>query len=57
MNAAPLVLYAVALAAYAWHFAQRNATVGRTATTLLIFAALAHTFVIGMADRATIGRR
>ncbi len=48
MNAAPLVLYAVALAAYAWHFAQRNATVGRTATTLLIFAALAHTFVIGM---------
>ena len=48
MNAAPLVLYAIALAAYAWHFAQRNATVGRTATTLLIFAALAHTFVIGM---------
>jgi len=48
MNAAPLVLYAVALAAYAWHFARRNATVGRTATTLLIFAALAHTFVIGM---------
>ena len=48
MNAAPLVLYAVALAAYAWHFAQRNATIGRTATTLLIFAALAHTFVIGM---------
>ena len=48
MNIVPLVLYAAALAAYAWHFAQRNALVGRTATTLLIFASLAHTFVIGM---------
>ena len=48
MNLIPLALYAAALVAYAWHFAQRNVIVGRTATTLLIFAALAHTFVIGM---------
>ena len=48
MNLAPLVLYAAALVAYAWHFARRNASVGRTATTLLVAAALAHTFVIGM---------
>lgn len=48
MNAVPLVLYAAALAAYAWHFARRQPAVGRTATTLLIFGALAHTFVIGM---------
>jgi ABC-type transport system involved in cytochrome c biogenesis permease subunit len=34
--------------AYAWHFAQRNAVVGRSATTLLVAAALSHTFVIGM---------
>ena len=48
MNGAPLALYAAALIAYAWHFAQRSAIVGRSATTLLIFAALMHTFVIGM---------
>ena len=36
------------LVAYAWHFAQRNAVVGRSATTLLVAAALSHTFVIGM---------
>ena len=48
MNLAPLVLYAAALVAYAWHFARRSAGVGRTATTLLVAAALAHTFVIGM---------
>ncbi len=48
MNAAPLVLYAAALVAYAAHFARRNAAVGRTATTLLIFASLSHTFVVGM---------
>ncbi|HKB09369.1 MAG TPA: cytochrome c biogenesis protein CcsA [Vicinamibacterales bacterium] len=44
----PLALYTAALVAYAWHFAQRNAIAGRTATTLLVAAALAHTFVIGM---------
>jgi ABC-type transport system involved in cytochrome c biogenesis permease subunit len=48
MNLVPLLLYAAALVAYAWHFAQRNPVVGRSATTLLIASALAHTFVIGM---------
>src|SRR5436309_13631531 len=48
MNFIPLTLYALALVAYAWHFSRRNASVGRTATTLLVAAALAHTFVIGM---------
>ena len=48
MAAAPLILYAAALVAYAWHFARRSAAVGRTATTLLVFGALAHTFIIGM---------
>src|SRR3989454_9793973 len=48
MNITPLVIYAAAMVAYAWHFTERNPMVGRTATTLLIFAALAHTFVIGM---------
>jgi len=48
MNWIPLILYAAAMVAYAWHFARRSATVGRSATTLLVFAALAHTFVIGM---------
>ena len=48
MNAAPLLLYAAAMVAYGWHFAERNPVVGRSATTLLIFGALAHTFVIGM---------
>ena len=48
MNVVPLILYAGALVAYAWHFAQRNAVVGRSATSLLVAAALAHTFVIGM---------
>jgi ABC-type transport system involved in cytochrome c biogenesis permease subunit len=48
MNAVPLVLYVCALLAYAWHFAQRSAVIGRSATTLLVAAALSHTFVIGM---------
>jgi ABC-type transport system involved in cytochrome c biogenesis permease subunit len=48
MNAVPLVLYAAAFVAYAWHFARRNPVVGRSATTLLVAAAFAHTFVIGM---------
>jgi ABC-type transport system involved in cytochrome c biogenesis permease subunit len=48
MNLVPLVLYAAALVAYAWHFAQRNPVLGRSATTLLVAAALSHTFVIGM---------
>jgi ABC-type transport system involved in cytochrome c biogenesis permease subunit len=48
MNAVPLALYMAALAAYAWHFAWRTSGVGRTATTLLVAAALAHTFIVGM---------
>jgi ABC-type transport system involved in cytochrome c biogenesis permease subunit len=48
MNAVPLALYAVALVVYVWHFARREPAVGRAATTLLVFAALSHTFVIGM---------
>jgi ABC-type transport system involved in cytochrome c biogenesis permease subunit len=48
MNLIPLALYALALIAYAWHFVRRSPAVGRTATTLLVAAALAHTFVIGM---------
>ena len=48
MNVLPLVLYAAAGIAYAVHFANRQPQAGRTATALLILAALAHTFVIGM---------
>ncbi len=48
MNFVPLALYATALVAYVWHFARRQPAVGRTATTLLVAAALAHTFVVGM---------
>src|SRR6476620_6134023 len=48
MSFAPLLLYAAALVAYAWHFAQRNPAVGRSATTILVAGALTHTFVIGM---------
>ena len=48
MNLLPLLLYAAAGLAYAIHFARRDAAVGRAATTLLLFAALSHTFVIGM---------
>src|SRR5207248_10941481 len=48
MNFVPLALYSAALIAYAFHFARRDPAVGRSATTLLVFAALSHTFVIGM---------
>jgi ABC-type uncharacterized transport system permease subunit len=48
MNFVPLALYAAALVAYIWHFTVRQAAVGRAATTLLVFGALAHTFVVGM---------
>ena len=48
MNALPLLLYAAAFVAYAIHFARRDVSAGRTATTLLLFGALVHTFVIGM---------
>ena len=48
MNFVPLALYGASFEAYAWHFSRRNAVVGRSATTLLVFGVLAHTFVIGM---------
>jgi ABC-type transport system involved in cytochrome c biogenesis permease subunit len=48
MNFVPLALYAAALVAYVWHFAQRQPGTGHAATTLLVAGALAHTFVIGM---------
>jgi ABC-type transport system involved in cytochrome c biogenesis permease subunit len=48
LNTLPLLLYAAAGVAYAIHFARRDSTVGRAATTLLLFGALVHTFVIGM---------
>jgi len=48
MNFIPLALYAGALVAYMWHFAQRQPASGHAATTLLVAGALSHTFVIGM---------
>jgi len=48
VNLFPLLLYVAALGASWWHFAWRQPMIGLTATTLLVFAALAHTFVIGM---------
>jgi ABC-type transport system involved in cytochrome c biogenesis permease subunit len=44
----PLILYAAAGVVYAVHFVRRQPGVGRAATTLLLLAALSHTFVIGM---------
>ncbi len=55
MNIVPFALYVAALVAYVWHFAQRNPAVGRSATTLLVAAALAHTFVDRHGDDARIG--
>jgi len=48
LNLIPLILYAAAGVVYAIHFARRQPGIGRAATTLLLFAALSHTFVIGM---------
>lgn len=48
MNLLPLLLYAAAGVAYAIHFTRRQPATGRLATSLLLLAALAHTFVIGM---------
>jgi len=48
LNTLPLLLYAAAGVAYAIHFARRDSSIGRAATTLLLFGALVHTFVIGM---------
>jgi ABC-type transport system involved in cytochrome c biogenesis permease subunit len=48
LNLLPLALYVAAGIAYAIHFVRRDPAAGRAATTLLLFAALSHTFVIGM---------
>lgn len=48
MSFLPLLLYLAAAAAYAMHFTTRTRTSGRAATTTLVGAAMAHTFVIGM---------
>ena len=48
LNLLPLALYAAAVVVYAIHFAKRQPSVGRAATTLLLLGVLAHTFVIGM---------
>ncbi len=52
MNTVPLVLYVFAALAYVWHFSSRSPSVGRAATTLLVAAACAHVFVIGMQTMA-----
>jgi ABC-type transport system involved in cytochrome c biogenesis permease subunit len=48
MSAIPLALYVAAFIAYAWYFARHEPAAGRSATTVLVAAALVHTFVIGM---------
>ncbi len=48
MNAILLFLYAAACVAYAVQFARRTFDASRVATVLLVLAAFAHTFVIGM---------
>jgi ABC-type transport system involved in cytochrome c biogenesis permease subunit len=52
MNTVPLVIYLIAALAYIWHFSSRSPSVGRAATTLLVAAACAHVFVIGMQTMA-----
>jgi ABC-type uncharacterized transport system permease subunit len=48
MNTVPLILYAIACVRYAMQFARRSFNVSRAASTWLILAAFAHTYVIGM---------
>ncbi len=48
MNVLLLLLYAAASAAYAVQFSRRTFATSRLATVLLVVAAFAHTFVIGM---------
>jgi len=48
MNTILLILYAVAGAAYAVQFSRRTLGTSRVATVLLVLAAVAHTFAIGM---------
>jgi len=53
MNLVPLVLYLITGVVYAAHFARRSPAAGRAASMLLVAAALAHTFVIGMETMQT----
>jgi ABC-type transport system involved in cytochrome c biogenesis permease subunit len=48
MSLLPLILYALAAAAYIAHFATRDERVGRLATATLGAGVLAHTYLIGM---------
>lgn len=48
MHLLPLILYAIAAAAYIAHFAKRDERVGRFATATLGAGVLAHTYLIGM---------
>ena len=48
LHVIPLALYAAAFVGYLWHFARRDVLAGRLATTLLVAAILAHTFLVGM---------
>jgi ABC-type transport system involved in cytochrome c biogenesis permease subunit len=48
MHLLPLLLYAIAAAAYIAHFAKRDERVGRFATATLGAGVLAHTYLIGM---------
>jgi len=48
LHVIPLALYAAAFVGYLWHFARRDVSAGRLATTLLVAAILAHTFLVGM---------
>lgn len=48
MNAVPLALYAIACVRYSMQFANRTLNTSRAASTWLIMAAFAHTFIIGM---------
>lgn len=52
MNTIPLALYFAAGVVYAAYFVTRSEAAGRTATAVLAFGALAHTFVIGMQTMA-----
>jgi len=48
MNTVPLALYAIACIRYGMQFARRTFDASRAASTWLIMAAFAHTFIIGM---------
>ena len=49
MHILTFAFYVASAAAYAAHFARRDRRSGQLATSLLVAAAVAHTFLIGMA--------